>query len=180
MVGQHGPSCIEGIIAFHKALHRIEKHPMMDENQTPWGKADRWCWGAKPDAIHPKVKPLVDQLYDLWRPIEALEPQLIHGDLNPENILIAPHLPPAFIDFSPFWRPVEFALGMYANWIGPRQGDVSVLHCFQQIRAFDQMLIRASLRMLLVMSVLDHLDDWETCSEKKAAELVIQYIQRKN
>ncbi len=47
----------------------------------------------------------------------------------------------------------------------------------QHIRAFDQMLLRASLRMLLVMHVLGDFEDWETCSEKQAAELVINYMQ---
>ncbi len=170
---------IEGIIAFHKALAGIQKNPLMDENQTAWGKADRWCWGEKPEHIHPIVEPLVNTLYELRRSVEGLKDQLIHGDLSLANILIAPHLPPAFIDLSPFWRPVEFALGMYANWVGPRQGDISVLKYFQHMKAFDQMLIRASIRMLLAMHVLGDLEDWETCSEKKAAELVISYVQEK-
>lgn len=170
---------IEGIIAFHKALAGIQKNSLMDENQTAWGKADRWCWGEKPEHIHPIVEPLVNTLYELRRPVEGLKDQLIHGDLSLANILIAPHLPPAFIDLSPFWRPVEFALGMYANWVGPRQGDIAVLKYFQHMKAFDQMLIRASIRMLLVMHFLGDLEDWETCSEKKAAELVISYVQEK-
>jgi uncharacterized protein (TIGR02569 family) len=170
---------IAGIIAFHKALAGIQKNPLMDENQTAWGKADRWCWGEKPEPIHPIVEPLVHTLYELRRPVEGLKDQLIHGDLSLANILIAPHLPPAFLDLSPFWRPVEFALGMYANWVGPRQGDKAVLNYFEHMKAFDQMLIRASIRMLLVMHVLGDLEDWETCSEKKAAELVISYVQEK-
>ena len=122
---------------------------------------------------------MVHALYALRRPVEGLQDQLIHGDLSLANILIAPHLPPAFLDLSPFWRPVEFALGMYANWVGPRQGDISVLKYFQHIQAFDQMLLRASIRMLLVMHVFGDVKDWETCSEKKAAELVINYMQEK-
>jgi hypothetical protein len=128
---------IEGIVAFHQALAGIPKNPLMDENHTSWGKADRWCWGDKPEHIHPVVEPLVKTLYELCRPVEGLTDQLIHGDLSLANILIAPHLPPAFLDLAPFWRPVEFAVGMYANWVGPRQGDISVLKHFQHIQAFD-------------------------------------------
>jgi hypothetical protein len=83
-------------------------------------------------------------------------------------------LSPAFLDFSPFWGPAEFALAIFANFIGPRQGDVSVLKHFEGIAHFDQLLIRAAIRMLLVMSVINDLDDWETCSEKKAAEMIIR------
>ena len=170
---------IEGIVALHQALAGVQKNPLMEENQTTWGKADRWCWGDKPAHIHPRLEPLIETLYELRRPVEGLKDQLIHGDLNPANILIAPHLSPAFLDLSPFWRPVEFALGMYANWVGPRQGDLWVLKYFQHIQAFDQMLLRASLRMLLVMHVGGDFEEWETCSEKQAAELVLGYLQEK-
>jgi hypothetical protein len=33
--------------------------------------------------------------------------------------------------------------------------------------------------MLLVMHVLGDVEDWETCSEKQAAELVINYLQKR-
>ena len=148
----------------------------MDDNRTPWGKAHRWCWGTRPQAIQPQLQPLVEQLYELRQPIQSSPAQLIHGDLNPENILIAPGLPPALLDFSPFWAPADFALAIFANWIGPRRGDASVLQHFAHIPDFDQLLIRAALRMLLVMVVFGDLDDWETCSEKRAAELVIDYM----
>jgi hypothetical protein len=170
------PACIQGILAFHQALKLIPKHPLMDDNRTPWGKAHHWCWAEKPDRVQPQLRPLVDHLYTLRQPIDGLDWQLMHGDLNPENILIAPSLPPAFLDFSPFWGPPEFALAIFANFIGPRRGDVSILRYLEAIPAFDQLLIRAGIRMLLVMAVIDHLDDWETCSEKLAAELIIKYV----
>jgi hypothetical protein len=44
------------------------------------------------------------------------------------------------IDFTPFWAPVDFALAMFANWVGPRQGDASVLRYFKDIAYFDQLL----------------------------------------
>ncbi len=168
--------CIEGIIAFHKAIKDVPRHPLMVQNDTPWGVADKACWGRKVASIAPEVVTLVETLYSLRKPVDGLDDQLIHGDLNPENILISPNLPPAFIDFSPFWRPVEFALAMFANWIGPRQGDVSVLEHFSNIKSFDQMLLRASIRMLLIMN---NFSTWKTSSEKRSAELVIEYLRRK-
>ncbi len=173
------PTCIAGIIAFHRALKQVAKNPWMDDNRAAWGKADRWCWGDEPEEVQPLLRPYVEKLYALRQPVRGLPEQLIHGDLNPENILVGPGLTPAFIDLSPFWRPVEFALGMFANWIGPRQGDASALDYFQDIREFDQMLVRAGIRMLLIMSVLDKLEDWETCSEKRAAEIIIDYVENK-
>ena len=173
------PACIQGIIALHKELKGIAKHPLMDDNRTPWGKADKWCWDEKPLSIQPELKDYVDTLYKLRKPVGSLEDQLIHADLNPENILIAQGLPPAFLDLSPFWRPPEFALAIFANFIGPRRGDGTVLRHFAGIKAFDQMLIRAGIRMLLVMSVIDDLEDWKTSSERQAAQIIIDYITSK-
>jgi hypothetical protein len=65
---------------------------------------------------------------------------------------------------------------MFANWIGPRRGDIAVLRHFAAIQDFRQLLIRAAIRMLLVMAVSDNLGGWETSTEKRAAELVIQTV----
>ncbi len=168
--------CISAILAFHRSLTAIPSHPAMENNQTPWGLADRGCWGEKPPDIHPRLKPLVNRLYTLRRPITRLKAQLIHADLNSENILIAPGLPPAFLDISPFWGYPEFALAIFANFIGPRKGDVECLSYFKDIPEFDQLLIRAGIRMLLVMSPGGRLENWETSSEKRAAELILDYV----
>lgn len=171
------PACIAAIEALHAALKGIPIHPLMIGNSTLWGKAHRWCWGEKPPEVHPKPAALVDELYALRRPIQTRDWQLIHGDLNPENILIAPGLPPAFLDFSPFWAPPEFALAIFANFSGPRRWDPGVLDFFAGISNFDQLLVRAAIRMLLIMTGFD---DWETCSEKWAAEWIIQRCLAKN
>lgn len=171
------PECLKAIREFHKALAKLPKHPLVDENETPWGKADRWCWGEKPDFIQPKLQSLLNRLYELRTPINGLKKQLIHGDLNPENILIAPGLAPGIIDFSPFWGPVDFAVAIFANFIGPRRGNIAILKHFEKINHFDQLLIRAGIRMLLIMSEINRLENWENCSEKKAAELIIEYVR---
>lgn len=173
------PACIAGIQALHRALRGVPRHPLMDDNRTPWGYAHRWCWGQRPPGVWPQLAPLIDRLYELRRPIAPAPCQVTHGDLNAENILIAPGLAPGFVDLAPFWAPPEFALAIYANWIGPRRGDVAVLRAFADIPDFDQLLVRAAIRMLLVMSVTNRLDDWETCEEKRAAELVIAYAERR-
>ncbi|MDQ6669192.1 MAG: hypothetical protein M3069_00235 [Chloroflexota bacterium] len=127
----------------------------------------------------------MDRLYALRRPLDGLDSQLIHGDLNPGNILIARGLPPAFLDIAPFWRTAEFALAMFANWIGPRQGDASVLRHFSQVRHFDQLLIRAGIRMLLIMTELaernpdlfqHELDKFETSSEAQAVQIILEHL----
>jgi hypothetical protein len=170
------PACIPAITKLHAALRSVLKHPLLDNSHTPWANAHRWSLGEPPARIHPVLQPYVAALDRLRTPIPHQPYQLIHGDLNPENILIAPGLPPAFIDFSPFWSPPEFALAIFATWIGPRRGNMAALAHFQHVPHFHQWLIRAALRMLLVISESGNFADWPTSPEKRAAELVLDYV----
>lgn len=168
------PSCISAVQALHAALRDVPKNPLLETNASTFGQADRASWDSRPAPVHSAIEPLLDTLYALRQPVDGLTDQLIHGDLNPGNILVAPDLPPAFIDVAPFWRPVEFALGMFANWIGPWDGNVAVLNEFRNVPAFDQMLVRAAIRMLLIMN---DLGDWEASPERRAAEIVLNYLK---
>jgi hypothetical protein len=172
------PRCIAGISAFHRALAGAPKHPLLDASRTPWAVAHRACLGEPPAQIHALVRGLVEQLYALRRPVDGLSAQVIHGDLNPENLLVTPGQPVGLLDMSPFWGPPELALAIFANFIGPRRGDSGVLGQFVGVRHFDQMLIRAGIRMLVVLSEVGDLDDWETCSERAAAETIIAWAVR--
>lgn len=168
------PSCIDAIQALHAALRDVPNHTLLEENASIFGQADRASWDVRPGQVDPRVEPLLDALYARRQPVEGLTDQLIHGDLNPGNILVAPGLPPGFIHVAPFWRPVEFALGMFANWIGPREGNAPVLDAFRDVASFDQMLVRAAIRMLLIM---DDLSDWDASRERRAAEIVLDWVK---
>jgi hypothetical protein len=63
---------------------------------------------------------------------------------------------------------------MFANWIGPRQGDATILPAVRDVPAYDQMLVRAAIRMLLIM---EDLSDWNASPERRAAELVLAYLK---
>ena len=88
-------------------------------------------------------------------------------------MLVAPGLAPALVDFTPFWAPADFATAIFANFLGPRRGDVSVLRHFEGIPHFRQLLLRAAVRMLLIVSELRGVEGWERAPEKRAAELVL-------
>ena len=53
-----------------------------------------------------------------------------------ENILID-QKSLAIIDFTPFWGTSDFALAIFANFVGPRQGSITPLQQFSDIRDFD-------------------------------------------
>jgi hypothetical protein len=165
------PAVIEAIRALHRALGHIPKHPLLDQNDSAWGVAHTHCWSDRPAWVHPVLEPWVDALYARLRPLPPMACQLIHGDLNRENILVAPGLLPGFIDLTPFWAPVDFALAMFANWIGPRCEDPAVLRHFEGVPYFNQLLLRAAIRMLLIVSELGGVEEWEP--ERRATEIVL-------
>jgi uncharacterized protein (TIGR02569 family) len=144
------PAVIAAIRAFHQALAPQPYPAYLADRNTLYDRADQASWDILPDAIEPPLVPLVTHLLGLRQPIAPLRAQLIHGDLNEENILVAPELPPAIIDLTPYWHPPEFALAVLAYWLGPYRGDISILPAFAQVQEFDQMLVRAALRTLLI------------------------------
>ena len=94
--------------AFHTAVEREPRPSVLDGRTDPWGIADRAAWGeGDPDVIGPQASPLLQSLRGLVVD-EGLTPQLVHGDLA-GNMLFADGLAPAVIDFSPYWRPAEYA-----------------------------------------------------------------------
>jgi uncharacterized protein (TIGR02569 family) len=144
------PQVIEAVQAFHQALAQAPYPTYLRQRNSPYDRADQQAWGELPDEIDQTLAPFVRKLARRRRPVANLSPQLIHGDLNEENILVAPGLPPAIIDMTPYWRPAEFALAVLAYWLGPYRGDETVLPYFTHLPEFDQMLIRAGLRTILI------------------------------
>ncbi len=92
--------------AFHAALAEVPRPAFIDRRTHPWAVADRVAWGEVDPAALPPVKHLA-QLQAAVRPLTA-RAQIVHGDLT-GNVLFAPGLPPAIIDFSAYWRPPAFA-----------------------------------------------------------------------
>ena len=74
----------------------------------------------------------------------------MHGDLT-GNVLFAPGIPPAVIDFSPYWRPTAFAAAVVVGdalaWEG---ADESLLGAVAHIAAFPQFLLRALIYRIVV------------------------------
>ena len=82
---------------FHAALPDV-RPPARSENA--WDIGDRVAWGEQ-------SYPAVAELLRALEPVEE-RPQLVHGDLT-GNVLFHETLPPAIIDFAPYYRPPQFA-----------------------------------------------------------------------
>jgi hypothetical protein len=102
--------------------------------------------------------------------------QVIHGDLNPGNRLVSPDEPVGIVDLAPYSGSADFALAMSANWIGPRRGRVSLLEHFADVPQFGYLLLRAAIRMLVVIVELDGDRAADIAFERGAARLVLNWL----
>lgn len=172
------PGVIEAAKAMFQAVRPLPKHPLFARNTTPWGVAHQACLRSDlPGRVNPRLRSLVEEHYARLEPVELRPFQVIHGDLNLSNVLISPDEAPGFLDFTPFWAPPELGLAILAMWAGPRMGDAQALRHFEELPNFRQMLLRASIRMLMVVSEFDGVQSWERAPEKRAAEIVLDYTK---
>jgi uncharacterized protein (TIGR02569 family) len=172
------PQLVAAIAAYHAALARVPRSSIVLHEDSPFGRADRAAWDELAIPVHRRIAPLVAPLYMRLQPIEGLRSQLIHGDLNPDNMLVEPGLPPGIIDIAPYWRPAEFAQAVAAYWLGPYRGNSAVLDAFSGVRGFDQMLLRAGLRMLLISNEFGQTDDLSAFA--MASEIICAWVDRGN
>jgi uncharacterized protein (TIGR02569 family) len=136
---------------FHAALIGVPRPEFIARRTDPWAIGDRVAWGDVPTTEVADVKHLA-QLASALEPIAAPS-QLIHGDLT-GNVLFDDHLPPAVIDFSPYWRPTAFASAIVVAdafvWEGAQE---QILTAVAHVENFDQYLLRA----LIYRAVTDQL-----------------------
>jgi uncharacterized protein (TIGR02569 family) len=126
---------------FHSALLGVPRPEFIAERTDPWAVGDRVAWGELQADGFAHVEHL-PRLAAALQPVEAPS-QLIHGDLT-GNVLFAEQLPPAVIDFSPYWRPTPFASAIVVAdalvWEG---ADESILESVAHVEDFSQYLLRA-------------------------------------
>ena len=135
------PEVIAAGRRFHAAIAGFPRPPFLDLRTDSWAVGDRVAWGELSASEIPDVKHL-PRLLALLRPVSAPS-QLVHGDLT-GNVLFADGLPPAVIDFSPYWRPPAFAdaivVGDALLWEG---ADATLLDAVADVPDFPQYLLRA-------------------------------------
>jgi uncharacterized protein (TIGR02569 family) len=153
LAGKHSNArwkeAIETCKIFHRALLEIPRPAFLDAKTDPWSVADRVAWQEQPLMCYPELKQALDELFSVIRPV-SLPKQMIHGDFT-MNILFADNLPAAVIDFSPYWRPAEFAIAIIIVvdalvWEG---ADASILDYADDIVEINQMLARAEIRRIM-------------------------------
>ena len=137
---------------FHAALAAVPRPSFIERRTDHWAVGDRVAWGEIPAESFRHVKH-VPRLLEALDPVDMSDSQLVHGDLT-GNVLFDDALPPAIIDFSPYWRPTAFASAVVVGdalvWEG---ADESLLGAVDHVADFPQFLLRA----LIYRAVVDAL-----------------------
>ena len=137
---------------YHAALREIPRPESLDDRDNPWTTGDKVAWADQPAGEFAAV-PHLRRLLAARRPVGASS-QLIHGDLG-GNVLFHETLPPAVIDFSPYWRPADFATAIVVGdalvWEG---ADEEILAAVRTGGDFGQYLIRALIYRIVTERIL--------------------------
>ena len=141
------PRIKEASDSFHRGLQHLPRPAFLDVRDDPWAFGDRLAWeGAEPqgdDETLDMIRRLKDHLAPVSEPA-----QVIHGDILP-NVLVADGLPPAIIDWPPYYRPVGLANAVaVTDAVSFRGAPLSLLDEWETGDDWNQLLIRALLYRL--------------------------------
>jgi hypothetical protein len=119
----------------------------MDVRDDPWAFGDRLAWeAAEPegdDETLDVIQRLREHLMSVGTPA-----QVIHGDILP-NVLVADGLPPAVIDWPPYFRPAGTANAVaVTDAVTFRGASLSLLEEWESGADWNQLLVRALLYRL--------------------------------
>lgn len=134
---------LKALAALHEGLAPFTYHGTLNARDHAWAIADRVAWDEATVPLHPGIERLVTMARGHERRL-ALTCQLIHGDVF-NNLLFEGSLPPAVVDFSPYWRPATWSKAIYVvDAVGWGGGDQELLDLASgQSELFHQLLLRA-------------------------------------
>jgi uncharacterized protein (TIGR02569 family) len=128
--------------AFHEVVSGLDRPTFLDAREDAWSFGDRVAWDGAEPVGPPGTVGMVEALIAARQPVDARS-QVIHGDIG-GNVLRAPGLPDAVIDWPPYFRPRGFALAVVAGdavcWEG---APASLLDRWAEVPEWDQLLVRA-------------------------------------
>lgn len=144
-------AAIEAGAAFHELLAAVPRPDFLDDRDNWWSRADRASWDLAVVADDPVLR----RLMEAREPV-SIEQQLVQGDLL-GNVLYEPGLPPAIIDWAPYWRPTAWSAAVAVVdalcWNGAGH---DLVERWGHLAHWPQMLLRALLfRMITDLEVTE-------------------------
>jgi uncharacterized protein (TIGR02569 family) len=158
--------------AFHAAVRDLPRPDYLDLRDDPWSVGDRVAWEESPLDVQPAARDLLAPLVAARRPVD-LPSQVVHGDLA-GNVLFAPGLPPAVIDWPPYWRPASWAAAVaVADFLCRHDAPPALVDRWSHLPAWDQVLLRA---LIYRITTLDRAHGEWTADQLAAHRPVIDLV----
>ncbi|MEV4473640.1 TIGR02569 family protein [Nonomuraea sp. NPDC049504] len=164
--------------AFHAAIAHLPRPDFLDVRDDPWAHGDRVAWGERP--VTSDAAALLAPLVRARRPV-GLPSQAVHGDL-PGNVLFAPALPPAIIDWPVYWRPAAWASAVAVAdalcWYGATPGLAAR---WAHLPQWGQLLVRALIYRIVTDDLTLGEDGWtqdRVAAYHPVVDLAVTYARR--
>jgi len=143
--------------AFHDCVAQLPRPSFLDHRSDSWSYGDRVAWsGAQPQGDEPTRQLIAEALAGV-QPVRT-HSQVVHGDIG-GNVLAAEGLPPAVIDWPPYFHPRGFALAVAAAdaicWSG---SPLNLLDVWNDVPEWNQLLLRAVIYRLATRGRAEALD----------------------
>lgn len=133
--------------AFHHGVAHLPRPGFLDDRDDPWAFGDRLAWESAEPEGDAETLEVIAQLQEHLAPVTT-PAQVVHGDILP-NVLVADGLPPAVIDWPPYFRPVGMANAVaVTDALTFRGAPASLLDEWATGEDWDQLLVRALLYRL--------------------------------
>lgn len=144
-VQPHYDQVVAASLRLHQVTAHLQKPRFLDDRQDAFSVADRAAWGEQRVVLDPALGGrLFEVLLSSCREITAI-PQVVHGDLF-GTVLFDDEQQAGITDFTPYWRPAEWAAAVVVvdalAWGG---GDPQLLRRWAHLPNWPQMLLRALL-----------------------------------
>lgn len=140
-------------LRLHEATADLPKPRFLGARSDVFALADRIAWGEHDMPLDPDTGGRIFHELAGARSKTELRPQVVHGDLY-GNVLFVGEAAPGIIDFTPYWRPVEWAAAVIVvdalAWGG---ADDGLLGRWSHLREWPQALLHALLFRLAVHSL---------------------------
>jgi Phosphotransferase enzyme family len=133
--------------AFHACIRDLPRPGFMDDRDDPFAFGDRLAWeGIEPEGDEETLA-VIERLRKYLAPV-AGRPQVIHGDIVGNVMLVDGHVP-AVIDWPPYFRPVGMANAIaVTDAVTFRAAPLSLLDEWSSGEDWNQLLVRALLYRL--------------------------------
>lgn len=158
--------------AFHEALCRVKQPGFLPERTHPWAVADRVAWGEASMHVRYPLRDVYNAFVDLRKDISVMS-QTIHGDLA-GNVLFREGMSPVILNFTPYWRPVEYADAIIiADGLLHSEQDLLLIWLGGNTSTRLQMLVRALIFRIAVANIRRNIATQDEVREfRRALEIV--------